>query len=243
MPLRLRVIPQADHRRLAKGDLRPPSGSSSSRTTSTRSGSGGGLDVELSLPFKALSGLHARLRRQGSGGGERSHTWVIEDLESKNGTFVGKSRIKPGEHRLLSRATRWTWARQGDVRRPFAADAERGRDRDDRAPAGQRPVRGVARRERADAVGDLGGVERDRVAEARSIATGRTSSDATRAATCPSSTEELSRQHASFTRTWNGVVLRDLGSKNGILVERQSGDGAAPLGRRRGRDGAARSCA
>jgi hypothetical protein len=30
--------------------------------------------------------------------------------------------------------------------------------------------------------------------------------------------EELSRQHASLTRTWNGVVLRDQGSKNGIMV-------------------------
>jgi pSer/pThr/pTyr-binding forkhead associated (FHA) protein len=30
--------------------------------------------------------------------------------------------------------------------------------------------------------------------------------------------EELSRQHASFTRTWNGIVLRDQGSKNGIQV-------------------------
>src|SRR5262249_57760292 len=30
--------------------------------------------------------------------------------------------------------------------------------------------------------------------------------------------DELSRQHASFTRGWNGVILRDLGSKNGIQV-------------------------
>ena len=101
MPLRLRVIPRADQQKAGAGEPAPTERIVEFEDNVDEIRIGRRLDLELTLPFKALSGLHARLRRQGSGGGERSHTWVIEDLESKNGTFVGKSRIKPGEHRLL----------------------------------------------------------------------------------------------------------------------------------------------
>ena len=157
MPLRLRVIPTGWIRRPATGEAPTTERIVEFEDNVDEIRIGRRPDVELSLPFKALSGLHARLRRKGSGGGERGHTWVIEDLESKNGTFVGKSRIKPGEQRLLFAGDKVDLARgQGDVRRPFAGDPRRGRDGDDRAPAGERPAHGVAGRERADAVGDSG---------------------------------------------------------------------------------------
>src|ERR1035438_3323441 len=30
--------------------------------------------------------------------------------------------------------------------------------------------------------------------------------------------DEISREHAAFVRLWDGVVVKDLGSKNGVLV-------------------------
>ena len=53
--------------------------------------------------------------------------------------------------------------------------------------------------------------------------------------------DELSREHASFTRGWNGVVVRDLGSKNGILVNGHPHQGAAPRRRRPDPDGPAQA--
>jgi len=93
MPLRLRVIPRAEQK---GGDSGP---ASTERIVEFADDVdeiriGRRSDLELTLPFKALSGVHARLRRQGSGGSERSHTWVIEDLESKNGTAVRGERIR-----------------------------------------------------------------------------------------------------------------------------------------------------
>ena len=52
-------------------------------------------DLELSLPFSPLSGVHARLVRA-SDGDQKTEHWVLEDLGSTNGTFVGGERLKPG---------------------------------------------------------------------------------------------------------------------------------------------------
>ena len=52
-------------------------------------------DLELSLPFSPLSGVHARLVRA-SDSDQKTEHWVLEDLGSTNGTFVGGERLKPG---------------------------------------------------------------------------------------------------------------------------------------------------
>ena len=100
MPLRLRVIPSAG---LKPGDRRSPTTERlvefADDVEEIRIGRR--ADVELSLPFMALSGLHARLRRKRAGDGGRSDAWMIEDLDSKNGTFVNGIRLHQGEQRLM----------------------------------------------------------------------------------------------------------------------------------------------
>ncbi|HEY4394189.1 MAG TPA: FHA domain-containing protein, partial [Polyangia bacterium] len=55
-----------------------------------------------------------------------------------------------------------------------------------------------------------------------------------RAETCDLrlASEEVSREHLEIVRQWDGVIVKDLGSKNGVLV-----DGALLTGPRRVRDG------
>jgi pSer/pThr/pTyr-binding forkhead associated (FHA) protein len=217
MPLRLRVIPRAEQK-AGEGEPAPTERIVEFEDNVDEIRIGRRLDLELTLPFKALSGLHARLRRQGSSGGERSHTWVIEDLESKNGTFVGKSRIKPGEHRLLFAGDR---VDLGPVKVMFDGHSQ--------AIPGAEGTATIARR----LVNDLLMASPGATAPTLSVISGASKEIESlklldrdrpyfigRDPGCDLSFphEELSRQHASFTRTWNGVVLRDQGSKNGILV-------------------------
>jgi pSer/pThr/pTyr-binding forkhead associated (FHA) protein len=216
MPLRLRVIPRAEQK-AGEGEPAPTERIVEFEDSVDEIRIGRRSDIELSLPFKALSGLHARLRRQGSGGGERSHTWVIEDLESKNGTFVGKSRIKPGEHRLLFAGDK---VDLGPVKVMFDGHAQATPSAEGTATIARRLVSDLLMGAPVSAptlsvisgaskeIASLKLLDRD-----RPYFIGR---DPGCDLAFPH--EELSRQHASFTRTWNGVVLRDQGSKNGILV-------------------------
>src|SRR5689334_9394848 len=52
-------------------------------------------DLELPLPFPALSAVHARVRREGDG-------WTVEDAGSTNGTWLGGERLSTGERRPLA---------------------------------------------------------------------------------------------------------------------------------------------
>ena len=143
---------------------------------------------------------------------------MIEDLESKNGTFVGKSRIKPGEHRLLFAGDK---VDLGPVKVMFDGHSQ--------ATPSAEGTATIARR----LVSDLLMASPGASAPTLSVISGASKEIESlklldrdrpyfigRDPGCDLSFphEELSRQHASFTRTWNGVVLRDQGSKNGILV-------------------------
>ncbi|HXU00058.1 MAG TPA: FHA domain-containing protein [Polyangia bacterium] len=174
-------------------------------------------DLELSLPFKALSTVHARLLRKRSSEGERGHAWLIEDLDSKNGTFVGKKRLKEGEQRLMFAGDRIDL---GPVKVLFDGHA---------APiSGAEGTATIARR----LVNDMLLASPGAGAPTLSVISGTSEVETLklldrdrpyfigRAKSCDMCfpLDELSRQHASFTRTWNGVVLRDQGSKNGVQV-------------------------
>src|SRR2546423_27346 len=50
--------------------------------------------TELELPFPTVSALHARIFRHGAG-------WAVADLGSANGTFLGSTRLAPGDERPL----------------------------------------------------------------------------------------------------------------------------------------------
>src|ERR1700748_833112 len=96
MPLRFRVLPADD----ARAPGRPPAGPLVEREVQVPDATGEvrigrRADVELPLPFAALSAVHARLAR-----GDRG--WQIEDAGSRNGTWLGGARLAPGERRAIA---------------------------------------------------------------------------------------------------------------------------------------------
>ena len=215
MPLRLRVIPSAKD---AAGEgpgptteriVEFPDDISEIRV-------GRQADLDLSLPFKSLSAVHARFVRNKAATGGNA-TWVLEDLDSKNGTYVGNHRLKPGEQRLMLAGTeidlaqvrlvfdgisRPTSGAEGTstIARRLVSDLFQG------SPEANAPMLTVI--DGADNVTTLKLSERD-----RPYTVGRSS-------TCDLSfeVEELSRKHAAFTRGEHGIIVRDLDSKNGITV-------------------------
>jgi pSer/pThr/pTyr-binding forkhead associated (FHA) protein len=216
MPLRLRVLPRADQK---AGEAENPT---TERIVEFEDGLdeiriGRRSDLELSLPFKALSGLHARLLRKRTSSGERGTAWLIEDLDSKNGTYVGKNRLRSGEQRLMFAGDK---VDLGPVKLLFDGQAP--------VTSGAEGTGTIARR----LVNDLFLGSPGAGAPTLSVISGASDVQTLklldrdrpyfigRAQSCDMCFpyDELSRQHASFTRTWNGVVLRDQGSKNGILV-------------------------
>jgi pSer/pThr/pTyr-binding forkhead associated (FHA) protein len=175
-------------------------------------------DLELSLPFPALSAVHARLA---PGKDERRGTWILEDLGSKNGTFVDGERMTPGQRRVVTAGARLGFAEVTvvfDGPAPVAATGNEGTGtlarrivRDVLAPSagGGAPtlivIRGRAlgqtlrltEQDRRYVVGRVEGCDLQLVAD------------------------EISREHVGFVRRWDGVFATDLGSKNGIRVNKQ----------------------
>jgi pSer/pThr/pTyr-binding forkhead associated (FHA) protein len=216
MPLRLRVTPRTDQK-ADEGEVAAAERIVEFEDSVDEVRIGRRADAELSLPFKALSSLHARLLRKRTSTGERGNAWLIEDLESKNGTYVGKNRLKPGEQRLMFAGDRIDL---GPVKVVFDGHTQ--------PTPGAEGTGTIARR----LVNDLllaspgsGAPTLSVIAGAKDVQTLKLLDRDRpyfigRAQECDLAFpyDELSRKHASLTRTWNGIVLRDLGSKNGILV-------------------------
>src|SRR3954465_7015992 len=91
MPLRLRVIPPSSRQSASSGDAAERAIDFDDVVGQIRIGRR--ADLELSLPFAPLSGVHARLVRATD---DKTPHWVLEDLGSTNGTFVAGKRLKPG---------------------------------------------------------------------------------------------------------------------------------------------------
>jgi pSer/pThr/pTyr-binding forkhead associated (FHA) protein len=179
-------------------------------------------DVELPLPFAVLSGMHARLTRDASGGG-----WLVEDLGSTNGTWLDGARLPPGERRPLAPGAE---LRLGTVRLRFEGAGSA-------APAAAGTAT-IARRLVDDlfAGGDGGDAPAIRVARGApaaslSLAVRGRPYVAGRAETCSLClpVEEVSREHAAFVRNADGVIVRDLASKNGVVVNGAPIAGDHPL--------------
>ena len=213
MALRFRVLPADDTRPAGKAgatgplvarDVELPGDLAEIRI-------GRRADVELPLPFAVLSGVHARL----SPASGEDTGWVVEDLHSTNGTWLDGARLAPGE------------------RRPFAPGAElrlatvrlRFEGAGPTLPAAE-GTGTIARRLVDDLFGGSG-------ADAPTLRVVRGAPSASLSLTVPGRTyvagraegcalclpvEEVSREHAAFVRAADGVVVRDLGSKNGVVV-------------------------
>jgi pSer/pThr/pTyr-binding forkhead associated (FHA) protein len=213
MPLRLRLIPApgqteraiefADGTREIRIGRRP--------------------DVELPLPFPALSGLHARLTRSTDG-------WQVEDLGSTNGTQVDGVRLAPREARAVIPGAQLAL---GEVTLIFDGTV---------APIlGAEGTATIARRLVSDLFAAAPGTATPTLAIVSGVrAAGPLRLEdldrrylVGRVETCdlPLPSDEISREHAAFVRLWDGVVVKDLGSKNGVLVN------DAPVVEQRLRDG------
>jgi pSer/pThr/pTyr-binding forkhead associated (FHA) protein len=209
MALRFRVLPSDDTR--PAGRL-PAAGPPVARDVELPDGLvevrlGRRADVELPLPFAVLSGAHARLARTESG-------WVAEDLGSTNGTWVNGARLEPGERRPIAPGAELQLA---TVRLRFEGAGPA-------APESQGTAT-IARRLVDDLFGGDAAAPAIRVvrgappaslplaALGRAYVVGRAES----CALCLP-VEEVSREHATFVRAAEGVVVRDLGSKNGVVV-------------------------
>ena len=96
MPLRLRMLP-APSPGAGPGQIPGPTEERAIEladdTTEVRIGRR--PDLELPLPYPAISGLHARLVRVDA-------RWQIEDLGSTNGTRVDGERLVPRQQRPLA---------------------------------------------------------------------------------------------------------------------------------------------
>ena len=116
MPLRLQVIPPASRNpnEMHAGERTVEFGDAIAQIRIGRR-----ADLELSLPFPRLSGVHARIVRSNDGDQNGGH-WLLEDLGSTNGTFVGDERLKPGIKCLLQAGTQLRFA---EVRVIFGAPA------------------------------------------------------------------------------------------------------------------------
>jgi pSer/pThr/pTyr-binding forkhead associated (FHA) protein len=182
-----------------------------------------GSDIEL--PFASVSEQHARLSR-----GEKD--WVVADLGSANGTFLNGRRLTSLVPEAFS---------AGDVLRlasvdlvfegagPLAQDAGgQGAQFESTATLARRLVSDLFGTSRPAEVARV--VVRDGPGHGRELRlevvgcryqVGRGSG-----CNLVVPDDDISREHAEFERRWDGVFVRDLGSKNGVLLmgERLAGE-------------------
>jgi pSer/pThr/pTyr-binding forkhead associated (FHA) protein len=216
MPLRLRLLASA-----TAGPASPPSerGPTEERaielpdeTREIRIGRRG--DIEVPLPYPSLSGLHARLFREGAG-------WQLEDLGSTNGTRLDGEPLEPHRPRAVRPGVQIA---VGPILLVFDGPAPPGR--------GSERTASIARR----LVNDILAASPDAGAPTLALVEGvppgpplrLTAIDRRyligRGETCDLRlvSEEISREHATIVRRWDGVFVQDLGSKNGVAVNEQS---------------------
>jgi pSer/pThr/pTyr-binding forkhead associated (FHA) protein len=187
--------------------------------------------VEIQLPFATVSSVHARVFKHGDG-------WALLDMGSSNGTFIGQTRLAGGQPRVIKpgeifRLADVTVAFEGEVGAEAAPDDKRNKTESTAT---------LARRLVNDLFQAVAGAEIARVVVDKGPSTGQTLALALpdraykvgRAPDCDLvlSDDDVSREHAAFERRWQGVFVRDLGSKNGLEI-----DGKKVRGEQRVHDG------
>lgn len=168
--------------------------------------------VAIQLPFAGVSGEHARIVREERG-------WLIEDLGSANGTCIGERRVRA---RMPTAIAAGDAIRIGGVEIRFDGETA-AQDSDSSGTAT------LARRLVHDVFQALPPAEKPRLVVLAGPAAGRELSLAVlgrpmklgRGDGCDwvVPDNDISREHATFERGPDGIVVRDLGSKNGLLVD------------------------
>jgi pSer/pThr/pTyr-binding forkhead associated (FHA) protein len=208
MPLRLRLLPASSPPGQAGGPTEPRVVELPDDAREVRIGRR--PDLELPLPYPALSALHARLALVDG-------RWQIEDLGSTNGTRVDGQGLPPRQARPIGPGAQIVL---GQVTLVF--DGVVG------TIAGAEGTATIARR----LVNDLFAASPDLATPTLVIVSGVPARAplrleamdrryvAGRAETCDLQlrSEEISREHVEIVRRWDGVVVRDLDSKNGVRV-------------------------
>jgi pSer/pThr/pTyr-binding forkhead associated (FHA) protein len=188
---------------------------------------GRGQGATIALPFPAISARHARIFREA--GGHR-----IEDLGSANGTLIGRRRLVPRVAEAIA---------PGDVIDLAGTELRfDGELVDDESTFAQEGTSTLARRLVHDIFAACPPAECVRLLVVAGPALGRelvlTACDRMfkigRGEQCDLAIpdDDVSREHAAFERGADGIVVRDLGSKNGVEV-----DGQRVVGTRVLRDG------
>src|SRR5690242_14907034 len=99
MPVRFRILPSESTAERAPDETTAPAGPLVERVVDVADGPteirlGRRADLELPLPFRTLSAVHARLVREGD-------AFFLEDAGSTNGTSLDGLRLDPGERRAV----------------------------------------------------------------------------------------------------------------------------------------------
>lgn len=181
-----------------------------------------GVDIEL--PFPAVSGRHAHLSRDGAG-------YRIEDLGSVNGTLLGSRRLVPHVSEVIALGETICVA---DVEVKFEGEIALpgpGLETEGTETLARRLVHDIFEvAPPAECVqlvvlnGPLQGRELILGVSGRVFRIGRGEN-------CDFilPDEDVSREHAAFERCSEGIIVRDLGSKNGIEIQDKPIEGARRL--------------
>lgn len=168
--------------------------------------------ADVILPHAAVSQLHATLEVRGAG-------YALRDEGSTNGTRVNGQRIAPGRPKPLREGDRIeiggfaielavglaTHATSAEDTRALALRLLREARADDVPPPSLTVLNGVG-----------AGTRVELPPAPSSVVIGRGED-----ADLQIDDADASRAHCEVARTFAGVVVRDLGSKNGVLVERR----------------------
>ena len=182
-----------------------------------------GQDIEL--PFVSVSEQHARLSRSEKG-------WLLADLGSANGTFLNGRRLTPFVAQAFSAGDVLRLASvelifEGEGSPGLGADGQKV-EPESTATLARRLVSDLFGTSRPAEVAHL--VVRDGPGQGRELRlevvgcryrVGRGTG-----CNLVVPDDDISREHAEFERRWDGVFVRDLDSKNGVLLmgERLAGE-------------------
>jgi pSer/pThr/pTyr-binding forkhead associated (FHA) protein len=183
------------------------------------------MGVAIQLPFGTVSAVHARIA------GAPGH-WTVEDLGSANGTYREGQRADAAAREPRLAAGEAHPIRDGEVIRladvavvfeGVAASLARGPEvvTETTATLARRLVSDFFGACRPAEVARLVVDEGPEAGQSLVLTTAGRPYRVGRAAGCDLvlTDDDVSREHVSFERSWDGVQVRDLGSKNGIELD------------------------